>query len=155
MTEKGTNIIIDFLPDDTYECVFEKIKKIFTVKPKSSASYALNGLLNDKLVSAILTRTGITAEYLCENISDDEIKCLVTLLKKYIITVQKRRGFEFAQVTEGGISTSQINRNTMESLFCKNLYFAGEIIDIDGICGGYNLQFAWSSGRIAGGHENE
>ena len=65
--------------------------------------------------------------------------------------IQKRRGFDFAQVTAGGVSTDEINPMTMESTKIKNLYFAGEVIDVDGMCGGYNLHFAWASGAIAGG----
>lgn len=154
MTETGTGIIIDFLPDDTYERISEKIKKIFMVRPKSSVFHALNGLLNEKLSNAILMKMNFNGSTLCENISDEDIKMIVNIIKGFKITVQKRKGFDFAQVTEGGVCTQEIDPNTMESRICENLYFAGEIIDVDGICGGYNLQFAWSSGYIAGGHKN-
>lgn len=60
--------------------------------------------------------------------------------------------FSQAQVCSGGVDTSQVNTHTMESKLCRNLYFAGEFLDIDGTCGGYNLQWAWSSGAAAGIH---
>lgn len=75
---------------------------------------------------------------------------LCDTIKSFEVTVKRKKGFDFSQVTSGGVNTSEINRDTMESLICPNLYFAGEIIDVDGRCGGYNLQFAWSSGYIAG-----
>lgn len=60
--------------------------------------------------------------------------------------------FDTAQVTAGGVDTDEIDAETMESKICPGLYFAGEMVDIDGICGGYNLQWAWSSGAVAGIH---
>lgn len=154
MAKKGTGIIIDFLPDDTYECALDKIKKIFTVRPKSSVFNGFNGLLNEKLSNAILMKLNFDGSIRCESISDEVLKSFVNIIKGFKITVQKRKGFDFAQVTEGGVCTEEIDPCTMESRLCENLYFAGEIMDVDGICGGYNLQFAWSSGRIAGGHKN-
>ena len=67
---------------------------------------------------------------------------------EFVIT--DTNGFEQAQVCAGGIRFDEVSRDTMESLCCKNLYLAGELLDVDGICGGYNLQWAWSSGAVAG-----
>ena len=64
--------------------------------------------------------------------------------------IKEVSGFEKAQVTAGGIATGQVDPDTMESKLCKGLYFTGELLDIDGICGGYNLQWAWTSGYLAG-----
>ena len=71
-------------------------------------------------------------------------------IKKFEFKAIDTRDYEQAQVTCGGVDLSEINPKTMESKLVKNLYFAGEVVDINGLCGGYNLQFAWSSGAIAG-----
>ena len=71
-------------------------------------------------------------------------------LKKYKFDITGYKGFDYAQVTGGGIDITEVNPRTMESNITKNLYFAGEILDVDGICGGYNLTFAISSGAVAG-----
>ena len=155
MTDKGSRLSIDFLPDDTYESVYKKIKRIFDVKPEAAAQNALNGLLNEKLAGAVLAKADLKENAKCRDISDKNVKYLVKVIKDFMITIQRRKGFDFAQVTQGGVSTMEINPDTMESLICKNLYFAGEVVDVDGRCGGFNLQFAWSSGSVAGGYGNK
>ena len=75
---------------------------------------------------------------------------IAELLQEITVTVTNYRDFEFAQVCTGGIPVSDVNNLTLESKFAPNIYFAGEILDVDGICGGYNLHFAWATGYIAG-----
>ena len=75
---------------------------------------------------------------------------LAKAIKETVVTVDAARGFDFAQVCAGGIKTEEIDIETLESKIVGNMYFAGEILDVDGICGGYNLQWAWTSGFIAG-----
>jgi len=77
-------------------------------------------------------------------------KQLVSAIREFPLEVQDGMSFSQAQVCSGGVDTSQVNSQTMESKLCKGLYFAGELLDIDGTCGGYNLQWAWSSGAVAG-----
>ena len=74
----------------------------------------------------------------------------VDIMKEFRFKVLEVNGFENAQVSCGGVDTKDVNPHTMESLIVKNLYFAGELLDVDGICGGYNLHFAWATGNIAG-----
>ena len=71
-------------------------------------------------------------------------------IKQFRLNIEKTNKFDAAQVTAGGILTKELDSLTLESKFVKGLFFAGEIIDIDGECGGYNLQWAWSSGAVAG-----
>ena len=71
------------------------------------------------------------------------------------VDITGTKGFDTAQVTAGGVNTEEIDAATMESKLISGLYFAGEVIDIDGMCGGYNLQWAWSSGWVAGKHAAE
>ena len=79
-----------------------------------------------------------------------EIERIAKLLQEITVTVTNYRDYEFAQVCTGGIPVTDINIQTLESNLVSNIYFAGEILDVDGICGGYNLHFAWATGYIAG-----
>ena len=80
----------------------------------------------------------------------DQSKRLVQVMKHFCVPITATRSFEQAQVTAGGVDTTQVSADTMESKLIPGLYFAGEMLDVDGICGGYNLQWAWSSGAVAG-----
>ncbi|MCP1225596.1 NAD(P)/FAD-dependent oxidoreductase [Sebaldella sp. S0638] len=111
----------------------------------------LVGMLNKKLGQLLLKRSGIEKLSLpVTELSDERITKIAFLIKNYDIKILETTGFRNAQVTAGGIKTDGINSKTMESKKVKNLYFAGEILDVFGDCGGYNLQWAWSSGYLAG-----
>ena len=111
----------------------------------------LVGMLNKKLGELLLKRSGIEKLSLpVSELSDERITKIAFLIKNYDIKILETTGFRNAQVTAGGIKTDGINSKTMESKKVKNLYFAGEILDVFGDCGGYNLQWAWSSGHLAG-----
>ena len=149
-TEENSRIIIDFCPDFTLEDITKIISDIFIVRKNENAQTALTGIVNEKLAGVLLEKCNIK-NIKCHCFSETDIYKIGSLIKKYPVIVSGRREFEFSQVTQGGVDTSEINRYTMESKIVKNLYFAGEIINIDAICGGYNLQWAWSTGAIAGG----
>lgn len=78
------------------------------------------------------------------------MKSLVQAIKKNVVTIETTNGFDNAQVCAGGISAEEINPDTMESRYIEDLYLTGELLDVDGICGGYNLQWAWATGYLAG-----
>lgn len=84
------------------------------------------------------------------DLSDTQIKSLVQVVKNNVVTIDTTNGFDNAQVCAGGISTEEITPDTMESRYVRHLYLAGELLDVDGICGGYNLQWAWATGYLAG-----
>ncbi len=110
----------------------------------------LIGVMNKQLCITLLKECGIAPNgKICE-LSDNEILKLAKLCKCWNIRIRTARGFDFAQVTAGGADCSQFNKETMESKLIENLFCCGEALDIDGDCGGYNLQWAWSSGRTAG-----
>ena len=142
-------VILDFAPDYTYDEAKTLLEKILKRRDKMPALTALNGLFNEKLAAVFLKEIKAQSNVKCTDITD-KITMLCDIIKSFEVTVKRKKGFDFSQVTSGGVNTSEINKDTMESLICSNLYFAGEIIDVDGRCGGYNLQFAWSSGYIAG-----
>ena len=83
-------------------------------------------------------------------ISYETQQLLLTLCKNFEVEILDTKGFEHAQVCAGGVKTTEIHPETMESLLENGLYLTGELLDVDGICGGYNLQWAWATGYIAG-----
>ncbi len=110
----------------------------------------LIGVMNKQLCITLLKECGIAPNCKISELSDNEIIKLASICKCWKIKVKTARGFDFAQVTAGGVDCSQFDSETMESNLVNNLFCCGEAYDIDGDCGGYNLQWAWSSGRLAG-----
>ena len=110
----------------------------------------LIGVMNKQLCITLLKECSIAPNGKIMDLTDDEIIRLANLCKCWKIRVKTARGFDFAQVTAGGADCSQFNSQTMESKLVEKLFCCGEALDIDGDCGGYNLQWAWSSGRLAG-----
>ena len=94
--------------------------------------------------------SGISGKKTCSMLTSVEIKKLAGMICGFETNIKETNSFEQAQVCCGGIDTREVNPETMESLLIPGLYFAGEILDVNGLCGGYNLQWAWSSGRVAG-----
>ena len=110
----------------------------------------LEGILHYKLVDIILKKANIQRKLLLKNLSSKELNNLIDALTNFKIEIKSTHTFDHAQVCSGGIPLNELNPNTLESLKNKNLYFVGEIIDIDGDCGGYNLGWAWMSAITAG-----
>ena len=111
---------------------------------------SLIGIINKKLIPIVLKEAKISSIHKpCMDLTWEEKKSLIKLFKSWEFIVSATNIFGDAQVTAGGVDTLQINSETLESKLVKNLYFAGEIVDVDGDCGGFNLQWAWSSGYIS------
>jgi len=117
---------------------------------------SLVGLIHKRYISAIIKEAHIEKQNtLVKDLTDKERNLLVDLLFDWRFKVSGSLSFHDAQVTAGGVNTEEVDPITMESLFVKGLYFTGEVLDIDGRCGGYNLQWAWSSGYLAGTHASK
>lgn len=143
-------LIIDIMPLYSTEEIASELKKRRKDPVNHSAGDILEGILNNRLALAILKKCQISVKRVAIEITDKEINKIAKTMKAWHLNIEATGGFDKAQVTCGGIPVSEINGNTMQSKICSGLYFAGEIADIDGICGGYNLQWAWTSGYIAG-----
>ncbi|MCI8408246.1 MAG: NAD(P)/FAD-dependent oxidoreductase [Lachnospiraceae bacterium] len=146
---KKVFVKIDFLPNMEKEEVYKLIWHRFRETEGKTASQAMIGLLNKKLCSVLLAESKIDLHSPSKEISKRQQNRLVDNIKGMCITILDTNGYENAQVTAGGIDTEQIEKRTMESKLVPGLYFAGEIVDVDGICGGYNLQWCWSSAYTA------
>lgn len=127
------------------------VEKRMSLSSSRPIDFSLVGLIHKKIIPSLLKEAGIhNHSILVSALSAKEKNKLLQLLFDWRFLVIESHGFEDAQVTAGGINTSEITSDTMESKLVKGLYFTGEIIDVDGLCGGYNLQWAWSSGYLAG-----
>ena len=143
----GDVITLDLLPDYTEKEIFEYLKK----RPNQTLETYLVGILNKPLGQMLLKDCNIGKLSLnSSSLKDFEIKKIANKLKNWDFNITGKMGWDNAQVTMGGIDLSEINPKTMESKIVKNCYITGEMSDIYAKCGGYNLQWAWSSGYIAG-----
>ncbi len=142
---------IDFLPDMAYDELCEYLQNLSKIKGFCKIENLLTGVLPKAVGIAICKATDLyNSEKLISDLSAKEMRSVAEKIKKFPLEITGTRGFLNAQVTSGGVKVSEINEKTMESKICKNLYLAGEIIDVDGGCGGFNLQWAWASGMLAG-----
>ena len=148
---KEVEFEVDFMPKFDYNNLFTILKKRREILKNTTMEQYFNGMINKKLGQFLTKMSGIPK--LSKNISeltDNEIKKICTILKKYKIKILDTNGFKNAQVTAGGIPLSEINPENLESKKTKGLYFAGEVMDVYGECVGFNLHWAWASGKFAG-----
>lgn len=115
-----------------------------------SAEDFLLGMFHKKVLAVLLKQAGISPTKQANTLQEKEVKTLCELCRHFSVEVMGTNSFEQAQICAGGVRTSEVNPQTMESVYAKNLYLTGELLDIDGICGGYNLHWAWASGYLAG-----
>ena len=148
---KNVEFEIDFMKKFDYNELYDILKRRKEILGHLSMEQYFNGMINKKLGQFLAKISGIEKLSKPVNtLSDDEIRNLCNVLKKYRINVLETTGFKNAQVTAGGVPLDEINTETLESKKVKGFYFAGEVLDVYGECGGYNLQWAWASGHKAG-----
>ena len=149
--EKGSlSMEIDLKPALTEEQLDHRIQRDFQNNLNKAFKNAITGLLPAKLLPVIIELSGIDGDRKVNSITKEERMTLIRLLKAFPCTLIGKRGWNEAIITRGGISVKEVNPSTMESKLVKGLYFAGEILDVDALTGGYNLQIAWSTGYLAG-----
>ncbi len=146
---KDIKITFDTVPDFSYGELESAVERI-CVKGSLACENLLTGFMPKKLGSIILKICGISLADNVSALSERQIKSLVSTAKKLTFEVESLRSFEDAQVTAGGADTRQFSSKTMESKKIRGLYCIGEMLNVDGFCGGYNLMWAWSSGRLCG-----
>ena len=148
--KKKVEIKINLLPEFDRNQLMDEINYRRSMGGSMPITALLNGLVNQKLSDMILDKAGVDKSLYASSVSVDEMRKIAELLREITVSVTNYRDFEFAQVCTGGIPTSDIHHTTLESKLVPNAYFTGEILDVDGICGGYNLHFAWATGYMAG-----
>ncbi len=147
--QTGDMLFIDFLPELAQDEVVSILKNRIAAMPKLKSEDLLTGILHNRLGRTLLRACGCSLEVPCDAL-EGELERIAKCVKHFSVRVLGSMGMEQAQVTAGGIKTDEFRPDTLESRICKGLYAAGEVLDIDGDCGGYNLQWAWSSGFLAG-----
>jgi predicted Rossmann fold flavoprotein len=152
-TDREMSISIDLFPGEDREGMEQLIRKRIGNGPFKPLDICLIGLLHKRLIPVLFTEAG--QEDLsrpCGDLDDMELKRLIDVLKDWRVACKGTKSWMNSQVTAGGVDVSEVDGLTMESKLIPGLYFVGELLDIDGDCGGYNLQWAWSSGYAAGTH---
>lgn len=147
----GLAISMDLLADYTEDEVTSLLARHLKTVPQLPANQLLTGALQNRLGQMVCKYGGVSGGVAMELLTTDQLRAVAHAAKHFSLDVQGVAGFDCAQVTAGGISTSEFNSETMESLLVPGLFACGEVLDIDGDCGGFNLQWAWSSGHLAGG----
>ena len=149
---KNVSIKINYLPNIASDIL--GLRSFLKVQNKhlnnKTISQILDQLFNYKLANYLLKISKIDEHSVIDKLSNDELDLLCHNILNNSYKIVKDHGFDNAQTTSGGINLKEVNLDTLESLKEKNLYFCGEVLDVDGACGGYNLSFAWVSGLIAG-----
>ncbi len=149
--DKKVKIVLDMKPALTEEILFERIKReIAEMQPDEFFSELLRKLVPKHFVIPIAHELDIHSKNYIRKVTDAEIHRLIKVLKGMVFPITDYAPFEYAVVTAGGVKCDEVNKYTMESLKVKGLYFAGEVLDLDANTGGYNMQIAFSTGRLAG-----
>lgn len=148
---KNVEFEIDFMEKFDYNELYEMLKERKRILSHLTMENYFNGMINKKLGQFLSKVSGIEKlSKPVKDLNDSDIRKLCTVLKKYRVKILETTGFKNAQVTAGGVSLDEVNTETLESKIVKGLYFSGEVLDVYGECGGFNLQWAWASGHIAG-----
>ena len=143
-------LCIDLKPALSDEQLDRRLLREFDRSWNRQFKNALDSLLPAKLIPVLVALSGIPPEKKAGELTREERNSLVSCLKNLTMTVTGTRGFQEAIVTQGGVDVKEVNPSTMESKLVKGLYFAGEVLDLDALTGGFNLQIAWSTGYLAG-----
>lgn len=149
--EAGAEISLDMLPGFTFGEVCGEIKKRIALFPRREGGELFSGLLDKRLAVPALRYAGVEKTTVkAEALTEENVRKIAEYFKNLRLNVKGTSGFDSAQVTAGGIETAGFDSATMESKKRRGLYAAGEVLDCDGLCGGYNLHWAWATGCIAG-----
>ena len=146
---QGAELLLDFLRDYPAPQVRGLLQARRAAFPVLAGEELLSGMLHPRLGKTLCHARGLGAQPLA-SVSDAALDALVNAIKYFSLPVTGVSGFESAQVTAGGVRTAEFRADTLESRLAPGVFACGEVLDIDGDCGGYNLQWAWSSGYVAG-----
>lgn len=148
--EKDLKLYIDLKPAMDLKMLDERILKDFKLFQNKQLKNSLDKLMPKALVPVVIAKSGLDGDKKINEITREERLVLGQTIKKLPFTIKGLRGYDEAIITKGGIKVKEVNPGTMESKLVKGLYFAGEVLDLDALTGGYNLQIAWSTGYLAG-----
>jgi predicted Rossmann fold flavoprotein len=149
--EKGdVQVKLNFFPGKNSAEVHQMLQDRWSKRPNQTLEYSLFGIFPNKIPSSLLKVIGINKDRNVLDLSENEKDTIAYKLTNFIVDIQGTRSWNEAEFTAGGVETDEINEKTLKSKKIENLYFCGEILDVDGDVGGFNLSWAWSSGFVAG-----
>lgn len=148
--KKKVRAVLDFMPDLSESEVLDYVRQRILDRPEKKMEDFWTGVFHKKLSQVMLKVANVRADQRANQLTDTQIQRLVRTVKSFSTEITETNAFDQAQICAGGIDTREICPQTMESRLVPGVFLAGELVDVDGICGGYNLQWAWSSGYLAG-----
>ncbi len=149
---KKVEVHVDLLPDMSKEATLQLLVKRQKERPKKTAQEFLIGLFPYKLAIFLIREAGIKETVTVDSIGKNQLTILTELINNFRVPITGSNGFEQAQVCAGGVDVREVSSITLESTKAEGVFLTGELLDVDGTCGGYNLQWAWSTGFVAGLH---
>ena len=148
--DRQYRIVIDLKPALDEGTLDKRLVRDLTEKSNKDFANVLGGLLPARMIPYIITRSGIDADRKAHSVTKEERTALGRTLKALTMDVRGKRPIAEAVITRGGVCVGEVDPSTMHSKQCDGLSFAGEVLDVDGLTGGYNLQIAFSTGYLAG-----
>ncbi|MGN0318879.1 MAG: NAD(P)/FAD-dependent oxidoreductase [Lachnospira sp.] len=152
LRNRELKLVVDLKPALSEEQLDERVLRDFKLELNKAFKNSLDKLLPKKLIPVIISLSGIAPDKKVNEITREERLRLISVIKNLTMTLISVRGFNEAIITQGGVNVKEINPSTMESKLVENVYFAGEVLDVDAVTGGFNLQVAWSSAYAAATH---
>ena len=149
-SDDGVDVCLDLIPDVTEQDLDQRLQERFAAHPKKAVANILADLTPKRLAATLCAQVTNDREFHANRVTRDMRRRLTGLLKALPLRITKTHPIAEATVTRGGVSIEEIDPRTLESRICPGLFFAGEVIDVDGPCGGYSLQACWSTGALAG-----
>ncbi len=150
LQDREMKLVIDLKPALSEEQLNQRVLRDFEENKNKQFRNAITKLFPAKLIPVMVMLSGIDAEKKVNEVSKEERMEFVRLIKHFTLTINGTRSFREAIITQGGVKTKEVNPATMESKLVPNLYFVGEVLDLDALTGGFNLQIAWSTAYMAG-----
>lgn len=148
--KQSVTAVLNFMPDMNKDEFLSFLQERITLCPHKTLEEFFTGMFPKKLCELWIRLSRLPKEMRVPDLSGEQLEKLVLLIQHLRTHITETNAFEQAQICCGGVDTTEINPDTLESNYVPGIYFAGELLDVDGICGGYNLQWAWSSGFVAG-----
>lgn len=148
--KQSVTAVLNFMPDMNKDEFLSFLQERITLCPHKTLDEFFIGIFPKKLCELWIRLSRLPKEMRVSDLSGEQLEKLVLLIQHLRTHITETNAFEQAQICCGGVDTTEINPDTLESNYVPGIYFAGELLDVDGICGGYNLQWAWSSGFVAG-----
>lgn len=148
--KQSVTAVLNFMPDMNKDEFLSFLQERITLCPHKTLDEFFTGIFPKKLCELWIRLSRLPKEMRVSDLSGEQLEKLVLLIQHLRTHITETNAFEQAQICCGGVDTTEMNPDTLESNYVQGIYFAGELLDVDGICGGYNLQWAWSSGFVAG-----